>query len=1304
MNGNQIPNPSMNQHPYFIASQPQLSTQHGNQVFGMASANKIPLYSAIAPVSGTNASGHSLFSVETQHLQLVQSHPVAGMQRQQPFLVNTLQVPMNVSVLTNSGLRMSLQPQAKLNSDCSSSHVSQSQHPSGSNQVPKPTTDQFGNLQNCFPGIVTLLVQQSDLTPAANPGHILTGPVTVGLCSDDGSLQRVQEQTKIPEVNGEKLMQTSSSLPTGQSASSGLANNSFVLASQPVIISSTISPPTCSSADSNAPPPPPTISQSLQSKPNPSRFQGWNTSFSGKSGAHTTPSYSHCPPPPPPHHHHQQDLMHSSKPTHTHNSTNSTSSVHQHALTGQSNLFAVRTSHETSRNRTSIPVTASNPKDDPACGGASTQQNVQQVFKEVRTVPVFLRNHKMLKAIRLVLEKSIRRREAATILIMPNTSSGYEKTQSFVQQLCQSDVPMRNTSATDTTDALSGSDPKGDSRDKNSNRPSVDGTNIVVQTIRGQLKTHVHIHRAVAVVPPISQQSTDDHEGKKQNCDKQPFKIQSVWSLAGENTGESLHESGCHPSVIDWSSVKSSSDHKTVEDQDCCQNGVPAGHCAPNSSQLTGQKSDAAECPKVDGGIIDSLKSKNEEISIQPQEYQTTNTQSNQNYGQLGGLDGPRHVLSRSMVKYTLGMLKELVADLEAEDVKQGSRSDHGPDVVETLLGLYWGGSSYNYMVAKAEGAIQNILQEATEFHMADESVVFDGMRMDDLYQLRDRFYILNRDSDVYKPEHTNLSNPYIHDKETVTDTVKSDHREVQDLPEGEEQYDCGILELGNKPEKDHTKCQKSSGVFPVKSTVLSEDATKFFDCRESLTGSFSHKEPTSPALCFGEELNQDFPKMKIQVLSPDEVKALSKILYEDRKEGSSTSPPGALHSHAGDATEVGPVSSQQGCANQQRIHAETGDGKTLDLCKGVPSISALIKLVKGIDRHIPVADKKLNDKGKRTLFKKRPHSCRTKALNVKDTRDPRCLPHDDRNAQKSCGIMAPKQLLNGPGISQKGCVSPPKRVHGPRSMPYPYHRIAFDSRVTPSTKGFVRNDEKEWLEHDGEDQAVHKLTKSHGLERQCTAPQVIARLAVTPSPVRKLMKPGDKKPGSQVKGQNEEQKKDRLLIDHGMRCSRSVSATQSVPPQKRKRDMNKSVEEHLDRQELTHRTVLQQPTTEKATEALAITQDITKSSVKQKKRKCEHRTPSSVTSSAKEKVRKTWVSTYVPTNVKSRRPSDQTEEGRRRFSSVHQSLNQVTNKSKLRTLSQTVKPDMGPLIIELRKHVQERKAKELVSRESFFQ
>ncbi|XP_076152734.1 uncharacterized protein LOC143136118 [Alosa pseudoharengus] len=998
-NGSQIPNPSMNQHHYITAWQPQLFTQHGlhflqtghhgDGVNGRSSAEQTPVYLSVGPGCGTLTSGHNMASAGTQHC--VQSQPMAMVQSQRTFLINTYKVR----------LHRGNQPQDKLNSDKSSSHssiVSQSHQFSGSKQVQKPTMDQISggisNHQKSFPGKVTLLIKQSDLVCAAKPEHVLKDQRTVVSCGDDRSQQSEQERNMI----GRGMVQASSTLSTGQSGSSvlhisdsrfngvKLANRSSLLASQSVFTTSLTSlQSTCCSSDNGVPSPPTIISQGLQSKYTSS--QGLSTSLPTRSSAHISTSYPNSLPPG----------LHISRPTQT----------------------------------------------------------------------------------------------------------------------------------------------------------RVDVRNMLVQTVQGQSKKHTQ--RAVAVVPPTLQQRPDDDERKKEKGDEQSIKIHSVWSDAAENTDENISKPDCHPSVIaiDGSDVKSSTDHKRVVNEGCHQTVVSFKKCVPNLSQSTGQKSDVAKHPKMKGSIVD-LKSKTEEITTQPNQHATTNTHPEQNYGLLGSIRDP--------VKFSLRMLKEFIANLEAEQIKQNGKSDDSSDLVHTLLDLYWGGSSYNYKTAKAEGVIENILQEATEFNIANDSVVFDGMKVEDLYQLKERFHIPKWDcnvsvsDDIFKsssrgikekvggldkqstensfisetcsllpPEHietmvgvsledphcspsaktldkatdlertgTNnaedsqkpaisLSNLHVSDNEIVTDTEKNAFysSNVPNIRKCKKQDDCGILELEKTPEKDYTISPKSPRDFAVKLTMLSsEDIMKMFDCENNGKIKNLCENLSSTAPSTAEESNQGFTKMKMQVLSPDEAKALSKLFNKDDKEGFCTSSPDMPHRHADDdEDETGLGSLQKGNVNPDQIQEETVDGKTLDLSGGsvLPCIFAN-NSGKGIHSHTITADKMVLDKNKLSMFKKVKHSSPDKTLTVEDAVKPRCLQPKSSNAQKSCGTTTLKKLSHGPTTSQKakkGFLSSAKYVHGAKGVLHPHLLSKSNSCATLSVKDLARSNKRKWVEHGSEDQVT---------------------------------------------------------------------------------------------------------------------------------------------------------------------------------------------------------------------------------------
>lgn len=786
-----------------------------------------------------------------------------------------------------------------------------------------------------------------------------------------------------------------------------------------------------------------------------------------------------------------------------------------------------------------------------------------------------------------------------------------------------------------------------------------------VQTFRGQSK--MPTQRAVAVVPPISQQCTVDSDGRK---NQNPVKVQHVSSESAEKTKENLFESGCNPSVTDSdsSSTKSSSDHNRVEHQSSHQTVGPVRQCLSNLSPSIEQKSMVTEHPEVHSSGTDTLKPETEGTTNEPNQRRLTSSPSDKSYSPLDGISDYAHVLSKTpIVKYSLGMLKDLVADQEAEYLKQNRKSDDGPDLVHTLLDLYWGGSSYNYMTAKA-GAIQNTLQEACEFEVADESMIFDGIKMEDLCQLKDRFHILHEDYDdssllkyssstfikekVGKPDKEPAENSFISetckllspeqekkvkddlcsDTETIVSPVKGAQLEDPHCSPSAKTFDktdvestiinpadndqksgtdfsnlcvnvnainsdlCSskVQSIPVSEKQDHCDIQVPENNHPVEITMLSSDMMKFLECEEN--DNVLCNEPPSPSPSTGEESNEEFSKIKIQVLSPDEVMALSKLLHEDGKDGSSTSSQDTPHSHADDEKELEVVPMQNVNVNQEQSQVETVDDDwTLDLSRGVADPS-VFTLNKSVHNH-PKSNKKVINKNKIQ------QGSQEKSLLAKDAVELRHAPHKTRDAQALNGQAKFSKLCHDQRTSlkaKKGFLSPAKHMHGANYTLHQYHHTK--SIATPSGKDLVRNRKRKGVEHHGEDEVVHKLKKSHALEKLSSLQHnthARDRLAVTA------------RPGGLVKEQ-EEKRSD---------CSPKISSA--------------------------------------------------KNSIGS----------SSVERSAKEKVLRNWVSTYVPTDVKTRRPSDPIEKGQRGSPFICQSLKQVKDKTKADSKRLRMMPDIGPLI-----------------------
>ncbi|KAL2103034.1 hypothetical protein ACEWY4_002202 [Coilia grayii] len=678
-------------------------------------------------------------------------------------------------------------------------------------------------------------------------------------------------------------------------------------------------------------------------------------------------------------------------------------------------------------------------------------------------------------------------------------------------------------------------------------RGSCPSTHTPVQTVQEQSKTHKQFHKAVAIVSPISKQCSD---GKEKKQASELFKVQCVLAPSEEKAGKISPELGCSAVVPPVSQQCADGERKKINSTlfkvQCVQGPsgeqavkiLPESDCSvvvpPISEQYTGgkrknqtsepfmvqkaanilpestrQNSDGAKCTEVDKGNTDSVKSKRGKNEAPPPgQSRAADAQPNESRDQLGALDGPAQVVSQTPVlKYSLGMLKELVADLEAKAMKQSNRHDDS-DLVRTLLNSYWGGSvhNYNYQVARAEGNLQQILQMATVFTEAGE-VFFDCIKTEDLSQLNDRFYIVKGDCDVDMSKDTvessltdieeeigrlgrELANwqrnstsetcrplptvckknggVELHIDTEIMKCVSLESPHLSPPPEATDPLPDGnnadtaqvgdILEIGKELDETILKSPRSPDGFPFKLTVLSsEDIEMFFNCEEDNQMTVC-KEPSSPTLSTDGESDGECHNMKLTVLLPEEAKAISK-LFEDGTEPSCRSPDTPTR-WAGDEVEVGfgSVCLQEKGVDQEHIQVETVDNET-EASSGSHVASCLSpsgKSIEGVLRHISKSKKKSGDKGKKPLFKK--------ALSSYIKGNARCLLQKNRKERvSSCGTEAPKQPHKGQVLSpnaKEECVPAANHTQGKRKL----------------------------LERS--DQVVNKSAKSHEFERHATVSQ----------------------------------------------------------------------------------------------------------------------------------------------------------------------------------------------------------------------
>ncbi|XP_051748306.1 tubulin--tyrosine ligase-like protein 12 isoform X2 [Ctenopharyngodon idella] len=206
-------------------------------------------------------------------------------------------------------------------------------------------------------------------------------------------------------------------------------------------------------------------------------------------------------------------------------------------------------------------------------------------------------------------------------------------------------------------------------------------------------KVSQQVHKAIAIVPPISQQTSNtalvaDTNPKK--ADSPPLKIDSVWTLVEESDAQ-----------------------KTVNDQ------------LPESPSPTAQQEDKSLEIETTSNIADS-----DRCSTSPVECQ-----NNAQQGDGDSSDASLDLSSVPVVKYTLEKLMDLVKSLEIAELSS-RYPDESESFFNRILKLYWNGSQDNLVEA-----LKSFRKEAERHSSVDivwdyESVVFESIETENLKKL----------------------------------------------------------------------------------------------------------------------------------------------------------------------------------------------------------------------------------------------------------------------------------------------------------------------------------------------------------------------------------------------------------------------------------------------------------------------------------------------------------------------------------------------------------------------------------------
>ncbi|XP_039523575.1 uncharacterized protein LOC120476563 isoform X2 [Pimephales promelas] len=201
-------------------------------------------------------------------------------------------------------------------------------------------------------------------------------------------------------------------------------------------------------------------------------------------------------------------------------------------------------------------------------------------------------------------------------------------------------------------------------------------------------KVSQQVHKAIAIVPPISQQTSNtaqmaDTSPKK--ADSPPLKIDSVWSFAESDA------------------------QKTADDK------------LSESPSPTAQQEDKSQEIETTSNIADS-----DICSTSPVECQ-----NNVQQGDCDSSDTSFDLSSVPVVKYTLGNLMDLVKSLEMTEL-----SNEYAEISESILKHCWNGNKANLVEALKSFKQEVELHSSVEIVRDYESVVFESIETENLKKL----------------------------------------------------------------------------------------------------------------------------------------------------------------------------------------------------------------------------------------------------------------------------------------------------------------------------------------------------------------------------------------------------------------------------------------------------------------------------------------------------------------------------------------------------------------------------------------
>ncbi|XP_036433540.1 uncharacterized protein LOC118812569 [Colossoma macropomum] len=272
-------------------------------------------------------------------------------------------------------------------------------------------------------------------------------------------------------------------------------------------------------------------------------------------------------------------------------------------------------------------------------------------------------------------------------------------------------------------------------------------------------------HRAVAIVPPISQQADpgEKEDGPPSADDSLPLKINAVWSL--DKDDESLEKEKTAPSLpeeiskepLELSSVTLPQTQEAIK---------PGNGSTVNISICTPSETQRFDLPQADNGPTSKSPSSNTSqapicyIDLTESPVQQ-NDDLNESHSDCAAFD----LSTVPVTAFTLGKLQHLVKSLEASSAEK--EKETATDLIKSILALYWDGDVRNILKDRQEAHWLNTIAEVciTE----EQAVVLQSLEPENLKRLTCHYHVLENEitfSDQFRSSWLNVDgNPADIDK-----------------------------------------------------------------------------------------------------------------------------------------------------------------------------------------------------------------------------------------------------------------------------------------------------------------------------------------------------------------------------------------------------------------------------------------------------------------------------------------------------------------------------------------------------------